>query len=645
MLVRGIDGEAELADLNALQESATREHANEGWLVSLQRVSQAVRERTAPAQSTNLFSYTFDELLDDDADFSGYLQWLEGEIQERHIDRSYVPLGRHQAGVRREGRIPRRCAIRRGQRVARGLHRPLARRPVKEHVWVLGEFGTGKTWFSLHYAWIVMQRYKDAKAARRHPTAPAARDSAPRLREGRHRSIVVLRVLLQTLRDPHPGLFSFRAAQPIRQASVDLRWLRRDGRTRRPAADDQQLLGTGEGGRSGVESNPDLSNRTLSEAKEGRALLGAELKASTANLTGEPPQFEVLELEKLDDDKWSGWSRNRTDPATADVVLRNPQLLDLARRPVMTEFILEALPDIKAGKRVDLARIYFYATTRKMERDIESGRTFTSLADKLYFLCEIAWEMLASERMSLNYRLFPDRLSHLFGNVVKEQKDLDHRHYDMMRNSMLIRNGDGDYQPAHRSLLEFFAAYKLTAELGMLADDLTTPSAQSNVERGTASAELHLVTVLSGGRPRPMEDRGDSPVERFYHGGGFPADPDSRTMAVHGRRLRADAVAHGWQHGKRAGARPGATGENVCRPPRRDEGRCAGSRPSGRQRGQPVGEIESAGLKGRELSGARLDGADLTGADLTECILNGASLQKARLVGRHWTARTCATRN
>jgi hypothetical protein len=47
----------------------------------------------------------------------------------------------------------------------------------------------------------------------------------------------------------------------------------------------------------------------------------------------------------------------------------NPQLLDLARRPVMSELILEALPDIAAGKVVDMSRVYLYAVRRKMERD------------------------------------------------------------------------------------------------------------------------------------------------------------------------------------------------------------------------------------------------------------------------------------
>jgi predicted NACHT family NTPase len=106
-----------------------------------------------------------------------------------------------------------------------------------------------------------------------------------------------------------------------------------------------------------------------------------------------------------------------------------------------------------------------------MERDIKSERTFTSLADKMYFLCEIAWEMLSNDQMSLNYRLFPDRIRRLFGSAVEEQKDLDHWHYDMMGQTMLVRNADGDYTPAHRSLLEFFVAYKFAGELGVLADD------------------------------------------------------------------------------------------------------------------------------------------------------------------------------
>ena len=152
---------------------------------------------------------------------------------------------------------------------------------------------------------------------------------------------------------------------------------------------------------------------------EGRALLNAELQASTANLTIETPQFEVLELEKFTDEQIWQVFLLQAEPATVEQVMANSLLLDLARRPVMTELILEALPDIEAGKPVDMSRVYLYAVRRKMERDIKAERTFTSLADKLCFLCELSWSMLSTNQMSLNYRLFPDRIRRLFGAVVR----------------------------------------------------------------------------------------------------------------------------------------------------------------------------------------------------------------------------------
>ncbi len=35
--------------------------------------------------------------------------------------------------------------------------------PAKEHISVLGEFGTGKTWFAFHYASQALQRYREAQ--------------------------------------------------------------------------------------------------------------------------------------------------------------------------------------------------------------------------------------------------------------------------------------------------------------------------------------------------------------------------------------------------------------------------------------------------------------------------------------------------
>lgn len=472
ILVRGVEGEAGLCDLNALARSVEGQRTDEGWLVAVRRISKAARNEAEQNENQNLFCYTFDELLDQEADFSRYFQWLEEQIESRGIEEKYVPLACTKEEV--DPDTKQKIAVNHYDEDDGWIDGYLDKwqdDPAKKHLSVLGEFGTGKTWFVFHYAWEQLQRYLDAKKRGverpRLPIIILLRDYA--------RAVNIKSLFSEFFFRQHeiplPGYSAFEllnrmgkllvifdgfdemAAKVDRQKTIDNFW---------------ELAQTVVPGAKVI-----LTCRTehFPEAKERRDTLNAELQASVANLTGEPPQFESLELKKFNDDQIRRVLSFEAEPATVEKVMGNSQLLDLARRPVMSELILEALPDIEAGKAIDLARIYLYAVKRKMERDIEQKRTFTSLADKLYFLCELSWEMLSRNKMSLNYREFPDRIRRLFKPVVREEKDLDHWHYDMMGQTMLVRNEDGDYSPAHRSLLEFFVAYKFAAELGVLPPD------------------------------------------------------------------------------------------------------------------------------------------------------------------------------
>ncbi len=473
VLVRGIEGEAGLGEVMALRQSVEAQKTDEGWLVTARRISRAARDEVDKEENRDLECFTFDELIDQDADFSAYVDWLEAEVKRREIDKKYVPLGctkeefdpvtKRRLGVsrydERDGWID-------------GYIDLWLDDPAKEHISILGEFGTGKTWFTFHYAWTALQRYRDAqKRGVERPRLPL---------------VITLRDYARALNVENVLAGFFFTQHNIRLNSDVFDQLNRMGKLllifdgfdeMAAKCDRQQMINNfWELAKVVVPgSKVILTCRTehFPEAKEGRAVLNAELQASTANLTGETPQFEVLELEKFNDEQIRQVLSFNAESTTVEQVMSNPQLLDLARRPVMTELILESLPDIEAGKPVDMSRVYLYAVRHKMERDIKAERTFTSLADKLYFLCELSWEMLSTDQMSLNYRLFPDRIRRLFGAVVREEKDLDHWHFDMMGQTMLIRNADGDYTPAHRSLLEFFVAYKFAAELGILPPDFT----------------------------------------------------------------------------------------------------------------------------------------------------------------------------
>jgi len=491
IVVRGIAGEADLADVQALAQIVDKQNADEGWLVSNRRVSPAARRAVSDnADYETLSCYTFDELLDEDADFSNYIDWLEREIKAKDIENRYVPLACTKAEV--DPATNQKIGISRYGKEEGWIEVYIDQwldDPAKEHLSVLGEFGSGKTWFSLHYAWLALEKYKKAKQrGTERPRLPL---------------IIPLRDYAKSVNAE--SLFSeffFRKHEiPLTGYSVFERLNRMgklllifDGFDEMAARVDRQAMINNFWELAKVVvpgSKAILTCRTehFPEAQESRRLLNAELKASTKDLTGETPQFEVLELEKFSDLQIHQVLANQAGAETIRKVMDNPQLLDLARRPVLTEMIIEALPDIEAGKPVDMSRIYLYAVCNKMDRDIKAERTFTSMTDKLYFLCELSWEMLSTDRMSINYREFPSRIRQLFGAAVEEEKDLDHWQYDMMGQTMLIRNAEGDYAPAHRSLLEFFVAYKFAAELGVLAKDFIDPihssdKTVSNTDKG-----------------------------------------------------------------------------------------------------------------------------------------------------------------
>ncbi|AFY57842.1 WD40 repeat-containing protein [Rivularia sp. PCC 7116] len=471
ILVRGIDGEATISDLINLRQSVKSQKTDEGWLIAARRISRAARDEVNKDENENLFCYTLDELIDETADFSNYINWLETEVKKRKIDELYVPLACSKEEI--DPLTKQKIGLSRYDEQdgwIDGYVDTWIDDPAKEHLSILGEFGTGKTWFSFNYAWNALLKYKEAKqrglSRPRLPLVILLRDYA--------KALDVENVMAGFFYSQHEISLNSSVFEQLNRMGKLL--LIFDGFDEMAARVDKQQMVNNFWELAKVVvpgAKVILTCRTehFPEAKQGRSLLNAELRASVANLTAESPQFEVLELEKFSDEQIRQVFSHVVNTSTVDKVMHNPQLLDLARRPVMSDLILEALPDIEAGKPVDMSRVYLYAVRRKMERDIKSERTFTSLADKMYFLCEIAWEMLSNDQMSLNYRLFPDRIRRLFGDAVEEQKDLDHWHYDMMGQTMLVRNADGNYTPAHRSLLEFFVAYKFAGELGVLADD------------------------------------------------------------------------------------------------------------------------------------------------------------------------------
>jgi predicted NACHT family NTPase len=225
--------------------------------------------------------------------------------------------------------------------------------PAKEHLSILGEFGTGKTWFAFHYAWNALLKYQEAKrkglSRPRLPLVILLRDYA--------KALDVENVMAGFFYSQHEISLNSSVFEQLNRMGKLL--LIFDGFDEMAARVDKQQMVNNFWELAQVVvpgAKVILTCRTehFPEAKQGRSLLNAELRASVANLTAESPQFEVLELEKFSDEQIRQVFSHVVNSSTVDKVMHNPQLLDLARRPVMSDLILEALPDIEAGKPVDM---------------------------------------------------------------------------------------------------------------------------------------------------------------------------------------------------------------------------------------------------------------------------------------------------
>jgi WD40 repeat protein len=469
ILVLCISDVIEYNHLLKLKEKVETCECDEGWIVASLRISNSVRSKNRKGEFANLFCYTIDELIDESTDFAGYFEWLEKEVKSKEIDKKYISLNCKKDVFNED----KSAIIDSSEYKIEDYIDQWLDDPVKKHVSILGEFGTGKTWFTLHYAWKRLKKYKVAKTKGlnrpRIPIFIPLRDFTKAVNvEGvfsefffrKHNSPIPTYNAFEELNKMGKLLFIFDGFDEMADKVDNQKMINNFWELARAISNNSKVVLT-------------CRNEHFPEAKHGRRLLNAELKASTQNLIAEAPQFEVLDLLKLNERQIEKLLKLYTDKKTVSKIMKIEELLDLASRPIMIGLIIDGLAEIKEGKPIDLSRIYLYAIKNKLKKDMKENRTFTSISDKLFFMCELSWEMILTENMSINYRLFPDRIRELFSESVQEEKDIDHWQYDMMGQTLLVRNDDGDYKPAHRSLLEFFIAYKFASELGVLDDDFT----------------------------------------------------------------------------------------------------------------------------------------------------------------------------
>ncbi len=361
---------------------------------------------------------------------------------------------------------------------------------------VIGEFGSGKSWFCRHYVRRQLQRYLADPLHERLPLLIPLRA----FREGDALQQVLARALSEeyglSLQDPELDVLR------ERNYRGDLVLLL-DGFDEMPGAPGTdalvgrfwQLSGLFEGKSKVVLTSRIECFRYAVEQERTQH----DPAFVQHNILGSR-QFEVVHLLPFEDGDVRHVIRQRlgTEAGTPieQIIQRNHDLAQLAHRPLLIDLLLTTVDWEHAVVMPRTpAQVYLYATSSLLRRHAESSVPGIGMAEKLHFLCGLAWDMVTRRRARVHRDEIPALIQCLFRERVSAAALADWGE-EMCERTLLHSDPSGHVEFAHRSMAEYFAALRLMNALGCLpsryADaylEPATPGRQSIDEEPEAGAQ------------------------------------------------------------------------------------------------------------------------------------------------------------
>ena len=474
------------AELEALHQSTRTYGVAEGILLARGRIPE---ETAQAARARDMQAYGREEFIDHLANFRPYLAQLRADYEESGIERYFVPLkiradspsqsrdhNENPAGSRAYSASKKADQEVRPTKHADARAEIFDRAPVdldtfidqwlaapeRNHLSLLGDFGTGKTWFCQRLAW------RMAAGAGRVPISIKLRDYS--------RAYDIEQVLTDALANRF-GVNLAGGYKTIRRLSDEGRLLlifdgfdemERRASDYRTALENFWQIATLISPRAKILltcRTAFFRHRTEESEVLERDPGGAQGKSvrvvnrdDVIDLTGKK-EFEVAHLNEFDDEQ-IGQALRKLVPDGWQAALKKiralPNIEDLSHRPVLLGMIAQTLSGIARSEDLNLATLYERYTEDLLRQRVET----IPAADRRYFVQELAWEMQNSGRLSIPFSEFPKRVQVHFG--VKDDPGraafLDR---DIRTQSYLVRDEAGNYRFAHRSLMEFFVARKL----------------------------------------------------------------------------------------------------------------------------------------------------------------------------------------
>jgi hypothetical protein len=430
---------AEIEDLAAVRG------AEERILLTVGAIPEDVEQA---ARACGVQAYGREEFIGLLADFKPYLEKLRKEYEGAGIEELFVPLK-----IRKEV-----------EGEAKGDPLPLDEfvdawldAPERNHLSLLGDFGTGKTWFSKRLAW------RMASKGGRIPISIALRDYSRAYDIEQvltdalsNRFDVKLGAGFKTIRrlnDEGRLLLIFDGFDEMERRASDYRTaLDNFWEIAKLISPRAKILLTC---RTAFFRHRTEEDEVLKRGQEGAKLV----KGDDVIDLRDRRKFEVAHLTEFDDGQIQEALR-RLAPGNWEALFEKIRALkgieDLAHRPVLLRMIAETLPRISKDQDLNLATLYQHYTDELLRLRVES----IPAEERQFFVEELAWEMQNTNRLNVPFSEFPEKVTAHF-KLKDDAVKAAFFERDIRTQSYLVRDDVGNYRFAHKSMMEYFVARKL----------------------------------------------------------------------------------------------------------------------------------------------------------------------------------------
>ena len=340
----------------------------------------------------------------------------------------------------------------------------LKRAGSEAHLSILGDFGSGKTWFCRYYAHRQLNLYLADPVAHRLPLLISLRSFAT--------AETPRELINDALREQYKLEFrdnGFDVFQKLNRSGRLLLILDGFDEMARKV-DDQKVV-------SKFFQLVSLVEEQSKVILTSRTEYFRRVEGAIGLRQVEKPRFGIVYIEPFNAQQIQQAIEKRLGPyrgpETGACVAGAPNLAEIARKPELMNLLVTALGSVPADRITNRGQAYLHAT-KELLRDSASKAAPISTADKLLFLCELAWDMLKSGNLRVHSNDMPGHIRACFEARKANPDELKKWGDYLLAGTLLQCDSAGYWEFAHKSLVEYFAGYKFVAGIGCLSDEFRT---------------------------------------------------------------------------------------------------------------------------------------------------------------------------